>query len=707
MFEDFTEEIRKVPMFRLLLPFLLGLASYRMISASSKVLFILLVILYILFIYFWQKKKISYKYTLRWVFGLIANILLFLSGLLYPLVYESRPYLQNIDDNTHFLITEVIEIPEEREKTFKLILKAKAGIVNDSISITNGKLLAYVNKDSLSSEIKIGDRLFMKNKFLEITNSQNPYEFDYKRYLWNQGIRKQGFFRHGEWYLADSLKGNPIKLFAANLRQRLLSLYLHYGLSGDEYAVASALTLGYKAALDEDIKRSYSTSGAMHVLAVSGLHVGIIYIVLNYLLLFFTRIKGGSVARSVILLLCLWFYAILTGLSPSVMRAATMFSFVIIGNALKRPANIYNSLSASAFFLIILNPNIFYAVGFQLSYTAVIGIVFFQPKIYKLLYVKNKILDKIWALTTVSVGAQIGTFPLSLFYFNQFPGLFFVTNLFVIPLATLILYSGILLFVTSYFSTLAFIISIILNWLVWFLNEIVKFIEAIPVSHISGIFIYPSQLPIIYLLIASLTLFMIRKHAFYLKLSLSMMLILTVFWSFRIFTASSSRQLIIYNVNNRLAVNYLGEGQNILITGDISQEAIKQIEYPAKGVWTRFRANPVFYYSFFNDTTEIEMDNLFGHGQFWSFKSVTMVIADASLVGNFQPDYPVDIDLLVLTGKSYIPSERISELFNPAKIIISSAVPYWLTERYFSELDAMNLSCYDVRTQGAFFHKLR
>jgi competence protein ComEC len=705
MFEDFTEEIRKVPMFRLLLPFILGIAGNRLIPASSPVIIILLAILYSLILYFWKKKKISYKYTLRWVFGITVNTFLFFSGLLYPAVYEGKPYLENINEQTSFLLTEVIEIPEEREKTFKLILEAKAGFIHDSILLTKGKLLAYVSKDSLSSEIKIGDRLFMKNKFREINNNGNPYEFDYKRYLHNQGIRKQGFFREKEWHRVDSLKGNPVLLFAANLRQKLLGLYLSYGLSGDEYAVASALTLGYKAALDEDIKRSYSTSGAMHVLAVSGLHVGIVYIVLNYLLLFFKRIKGGLVLRALILLLSLWFYAILTGLSPSVMRAATMFSFVVIGNALNRQANIYNSLSASAFFLIIIDPYIFWAVGFQLSYLAVVGIVFFQPKVYRLLYVKNKILDKIWALTAVSVGAQIGTLPLSLFYFNQFPVLFFVTNLFVIPLATLILYSGILLFISSSFIPFANIVSFILKWLVWFLNELVKLIETLPCSHISGFFVYPLEVPLFYLLIGCFTLFVLRKHARYLKMSLILILTLTGFWSFKFFTANTSRKVVIFNMNNSLAVNYLSAGQNILITEDTSPESAKQMEYLAKGLWTRYKSNMATYYSFRGNSIEKEGDNLFGQGQFWFLGESTMVIADASLMKAFKSDYPIDIDLLILTGKSYIPVEKIYSVFNPGKIIISPSVPYWLTDRYISELDAKNLLYHDIRSKGAYYKK--
>ena len=633
--------------------------------------------------------------------------MLFLSGLFYIAVFDSKPYLDNIDERTNYIIADVAEIPEEREKTYKLVLIAKFTISNDSIIRTNGKLLAFINKDSLSSEIKTGDRLILVNKFQEITRSQNPFEFDYKRYLWNQGIRRQGFLRPDEWLRVDSMKGNPILLFAADLRQKLLQLYQDYGLSGDEFSVASALTLGYKAALDEDIKKSYSTSGAMHVLAVSGLHVGIIFFVINYMLLFLNRIKGGTVIRAVILLLCLWFYATLTGLSPSVMRAATMFSFIVIGSALKRPANIYNTLSASAFFLIILNPFILWAVGFQLSYLAVIGIVFFQPRIYRFLYIKNKLLDKVWALTSVSIGAQLGTFPLSLFYFNQFPGLFFVTNLFVIPLATLILYSGILLFVFSWFSPVASIISILLKWLVWLLNEGVKLIESIPISHISGIYIYSLQVPLFYLLIGLFTLFLLQKQAAYLKMSLIIVLILTGFWSYGEITATNSRQLIVFNMNNQLAVNYMAGRQNIIIVDETSPEIRKQIEYVAKGVWARFNMKPADYYSFSDHNFIIERDNFFGKGQFWSFGEKTLVIADASLLRNFRPAYPIDIDLLILTGRKFIPLENLTVLFKPKQIIISPSVPFWLSDRYKVELDALAMTYFDIRTQGANIQRIR
>lgn len=705
MLEDFTEEIKSVPFVRILLPFLTGIIFSRFISLNLILPGILLFFSFVLLFYIWKKKKISYKYSLRWIFGLVINIFLFFSGILYLKVFESRPYFQNVNENTVAIIADVTEIPEEREKTYKLILKATASISGDSINKTTGKLLGYISKDSLSAKIRIGDRLILKNNFREITNNNNPLEFDYREYLWNQGIRRQAFIQKDQWSLISKNNGNPVLLFAGSLRQKLLDLFTKFKLEGDEFAVASALTLGYKAALDEDIRRSYSSSGAMHVLAVSGLHVGIIFFVLNYLLLFLTKLKWGIVIRAVILLFCLWFYAILTGLSPSVMRAATMFSFIIVGFALKRPANIYNTLAASAFFLILIDPNIIWAVGFQLSYSAVIGIVFFQPRLYKLIYVKNKLTDKIWTLTCVSAGAQLGTFPLSLYYFNQFPNLFFITNLFVIPLATVILYSGILLFVFSFYSPFATILAFVLKWLVWFLNTLVKLIEALPFSHTKGVFISFEQVPLFYLLVILLSLYFIRKHVVSLKVSMITIIVLLVFWSYTSIEASFSKQLIVFNVNNQLAVNYLGNNQNLVITSDKTPEIIRQIEYSANNSWVRYNSKrPVFMQNYDSLPDDFGKE-IFQHNHFWNFSGKTMVIIESAFLKLAKPDAPVNVDFVILSGKEYMSPARILEYVNPGSIIISSSVPFWFVKRYEEALSEMDIKYHIVSSQGAFVYR--
>ena len=179
----------------------------------------------------------------------------------------------------------------------------------------------------------------------------------------------------------------------------------------------------------------------MHVLAVSGLHVGIIFFILNFLLTPLNRNKRLLKIKLFLLVGALWFYAFLTGLSPSVMRSCTMFSFIVVGENLNKRTNIYNTLAASAFLLMLINPLIIFGAGFQLSYIAVISIVFFQPRLAALVAVKNRILKYVWDLFTVSVAVQIGTAPISIFYFHQFPVYFWLSNFIVIPGAALILYN--------------------------------------------------------------------------------------------------------------------------------------------------------------------------------------------------------------------------------------------------------------------------
>ena len=216
---------------------------------------------------------------------------------------------------------------------------------------------------------------------------------------------------------------------------------MNNGVEGKQLKVASALLLGYRENLDKELVKSYASAGAMHVLAVSGLHVGILYLLLTRIFSFLKKVKkvkNGKFILTILIVSFLWFYAIMTGLSASVMRATTMFSFIVIGNELlNRKTSIYNTLAVSAIILMIINPFIVYQVGFQLSYVAVVGIVYLQPKLNRLFYSRYKLVRGVWAITCVSLAAQIATFPLSLHYFHQFSTYFFISNLIVIPASSL------------------------------------------------------------------------------------------------------------------------------------------------------------------------------------------------------------------------------------------------------------------------------
>ena len=402
------------------------------------------------------------------LFGVVLYMTLFVGGsLVSQMSLHDYTKLKAAD----FYQCAIIEPVKEKTNSYQLTLLINAKSIDSVWSFSKGKALIYIEKDSLSSKLKFGDKLLIKGNLNVLEPPKNPKEFDYKKHLENRSIYQQGYLASDDWRLLGS-KSKGLDVFANDARQFLLSSLQSNGIEGDQYAIASALILGSKDELDFEVKQAYATAGAMHVLAVSGLHVGIIFLILNTLLSILDTSKKGRVVKAIILLIVLWSYAFITGISPSVLRAATMFSFVITGTVLNRKSSIYNTLAASAFFLLIINPNLLFEVGFQLSYIAVLGIVYLQPLIYKRIYTRWWLLDKVWAITAVSIAAQIATLPLTLYYFNQFPTYFMLSNLLVIPSAVVILSLGILLFITSPIPAIS-------ERLGWVLN---KFIEGLNIA---------------------------------------------------------------------------------------------------------------------------------------------------------------------------------------------------------------------------------
>lgn len=269
-------------------------------------------------------------------------------------------------------IIEVKEIPKEKPNSIQVVAEVTntetnaLGWVN-----TTGSLLLYFEKDTLSKRILQGDQVYIKCNLQDILAPQNPGQFNYKQYLSFNEIYQQGYVQGSNWLTLSTGHFSLIG-YASSIRDQLLDLLKTYGLQGDQLAVASALILGYKDDLDNELKHSYSSAGATHVLAVSGLHVGIIFLAISSLLKLIDRKEKYVFFRLILALLTLWSYAMITGLSPSVVRAATMFSFVAIGKAFQRDSNIYNTLAGSGLILLILNPYLVMEVGFQPCYLDVI-----------------------------------------------------------------------------------------------------------------------------------------------------------------------------------------------------------------------------------------------------------------------------------------------------------------------------------------------
>lgn len=343
---------------------------------------------------------------------------------------------------------------------------------------SRGTVLLNLSKDTLRNQLKVNELLISKPVFLEVNAPLNPHQFDYQKYLEKQGIRQQIFLDKNE-FKSLGLGSRTVKGWSEQFRDLVQVSMEKYHFKRDELAVINALLLGQRQDVSKQLLTDYSRAGAIHILAVSGLHVGIILMLLLKLLTPLEHFKHGKTIKTIIIILVLWMFAFVAGLSASVVRAVTMFSFLAIGQQFGSKRTILFSLFSSLFLLLIFNPFFLFDVGFQLSYLAVLGIITIQYKLYKIITFRNFLGDKIWQLTTVSMAAQIGVLPLSLYYFHQFPGLFFLSNIVIIPFLGIVLMAGIAVIFLAIFQispqfladTYGFIISLMNGFVTWISNQ--------------------------------------------------------------------------------------------------------------------------------------------------------------------------------------------------------------------------------------------
>ncbi|MCF8358180.1 MAG: ComEC/Rec2 family competence protein [Prolixibacteraceae bacterium] len=497
----------QIPFLRFALSFLSGILLHSLLKPDgNRFLFVLIPLFAATFFFLKKAGKLNpYSYWFSVIFFLLFAAL----GFTYSHFHNKTLFSNNFPVDTKYTGIILEKAPSTKNR-YKYVVNINTALKNGATKKFNEKVLVYVSDSVSNSKLEPGSGITFRAKFYEISTNYNPGEFNYKRFMKRKGIRFQT-------YLHKEIKTVPnarfsLKTKALKIRSQLLELYREYGISGDEFSVLAALTLGDKHYLDNEIKDSFAASGAMHVLAVSGLHVGIIYLIIVFLFRPLKRIKQIRLIKILIIIGLLWGYAFITGLSPSVLRSCTMFSFIVIGENLKRRSNIYNTLAVSAFVIMLINPNIVFEVGFQLSYMAVFSIVFFQPRLANLLRPKNRLLKYLWELFTVSVAAQLGTSLISIYYFHQFPTYFWLSNFIVIPAAGILLYLAVSFFIFSFLPLIPALIAMVLQFVTGILNGAVGFIESLPASTISGLWISPTTIIICYLILFFFTDFLITHN---------------------------------------------------------------------------------------------------------------------------------------------------------------------------------------------------
>jgi competence protein ComEC len=320
---------------------------------------------------------------------------------------------------------------------------------------------------------------------------RNPMEFDYATYLQRQDIWLQAYVRRDDWVMDSLMRRSTIRGTLIHWREQLLHELAKTKMEQREVGVLSALVLGKSSAIDKEVLQTYSSAGVVHVLAVSGLHVALIYMLLKPI---FERVWGRNKARKLKTLvptLLLWLYAAMTGFSPSVLRAAWMFSFVIVADNYGLRNTGYNTMSASAVLLIAFDPQIAFSMGFMLSYLAVLGIAAIHPALHRLFYFKNRVGKWLWELSSISISAQLATMPLTLYLFHQFPTWFVLTNALVIPLSTIILYLALFFFAVLACVPLASFVGGLLGMLTRIMNDLMQWSASWPYALIDQVYWEP------------------------------------------------------------------------------------------------------------------------------------------------------------------------------------------------------------------------
>jgi competence protein ComEC len=689
--------LAKNPFIRLVIPLMMGLLLGHHFSTgwSFLVLATGILLLSLLLINWSSLRK---QYFLQSIRGLIITLLFVVAGC--GLIFMNRHTRPVFTQQKQTFIAEVVDIPAEKKKSLKTILRLRQRIKDTVFMKEGARLLAYFSQSGTAPPVKPGDVILVSAYVQPIKNYGNPHEFDYKTYMATHRIYHQTYLDREAWRLLK--KGDPGTLKGLSNRWRL-GLLRHLKASipdKSNLAVASALILGYKELLTPTLKSRFSGSGAMHILAVSGLHVGIIYLLCHYVLLFLERYRRGKGIKTILTLLILMGYALLTGLSPSVSRATLMFSVLVIGSRLRRYSSPYNSLAFSAFLLLICNPMLLFSVSFQLSYAAVTSIVFFQPRLYRLIELPA-LPDRLWQWLSLALAAQIGAAPLVIHYFHIFPNYFWLSNFIAIPAATLIIILGILLLISSWaFPLITTWLANPLNLILQTLNKSTLMINHLPRST-TNLWLEPYELFFFYSLTAALAAFFIYKSSRMLKIALTLCIGLLITNSVSTYQKRRRNELIVFNTGGLSAINCVSASENILYIGETG-DPDEAVRYHMKNHWLSRGLKTAEMVGVPGRKAGSNPDKL-TLGHFINREGLKMAYLNRHTdLSQLDPPHCLEIDYIILAGQVRVNLEDLCRLFRFKKIILDSSIPYYPRQEWIKQLKAHGINYHSVPEQGAF-----
>ena len=686
---------KKAPFIRLLLPFITGilLQWYLQIPVAFCIVgAVSFSIAYLLFLLF----PLAIRYKLQALQAVILNLILITIGLLITWQKDIKhsntwfgPYYQDSD----YLVVRIDEPVIEKPKSYKANGYVEAVLHKDAVIASEGKVLLYFSKDSLQPlTLNYGDKILIHKNLQGIKNSGNPGAFNYQRYAAFQSTFHNVFLKQKDWVKLDDKNVNWFKQFIFTSRENILSILQKNIPQGkDELGIAEALLIGYTNDLDKDLVQAYSNTGVVHIIAISGMHLALIYGLLVWLFARIPLVNQSKIVQVVLILTCLWLFSLLTGAAASVLRSAVMFTFIAVGKYISKQSSIYNSLAASAFVMLCYNPYFLWDVGFQLSYVAVIGIIIFQKAIYNWFYIKNKLLNEIWKLMAISLAAQVLTFPICIYYFHQFPNLFLITNIIAVPLSGVILFAEIGLVAFSWIPFAALYLGKVVGWMVWCMNKIILW-----VSHIS--FAVWDNIPstvvttcFLYATVIGFGMWLINKNKILFRVAIFSLFGFTLFQAYGKWQIKNQQKIIVYNVPQHQAIDFVC-GNSYQFLGDSI--------LLADGVLQNFNLKPARIALQLNNQIET-LPTVFQQQLFYQLGNKKVVVIDKPLQFEFVRQ-KIDVDLIIISKSPRLYMAQLASVFNCPQYIFDASNTMWKIDQWQKECNSLHLNFYTIPAEGAF-----
>jgi competence protein ComEC len=705
-----AQQVQKYPILQITVPLILGVCAGEILwktagttlpyTSIESFIAGFLALMFVLTAAMFATHKLGRKYQFRWMFGTIGALFFFLLGALSD-ISAWRTMTAPWPDGRAYFEAVVTDYPQQKQKSVFCPVNIVCEQQGQTKKTVDRTAYLYFQQRAAARNLQPGSHIVFYTQLARPQNFGNPGEFDYAGFLLHKGIGGIGFVEQKGWHLSQHTGTEGIgflqrlSIKALKLRHALTCTLRGSGLSADNLAVLSAMTLGEKSGLTHQIRDLYMTGGVSHILALSGLHLGIVYMVLNTILLGRWRSMRFRWVSQLIIIAAIWAFVLLTGFSLSLVRSAIMFTVLSIGAIIHRENTTINSLALAAFIIVLANPFAVFDVGFQLSFISVFSIVVLNASKWHVRMPKSRIPNYVCALFWTSLSAQLGTAPLVAYYFHRFPTYFLITNLWVIPLVTVLISVTLLFFAVSFWSAVQGVVGVALSFLVKLLNGGLAAIASLPCASIAGL--YPSEWTVMacYVLLAIGLLMCRKRRPAYIKPILLTLLAMAILNLIPLLWKEPMPRMIFYNNSGCPAVHcVVSKGQSYLVTSR-NDSVAERFAYINEWWMKEGIRQPKIVSGNYSDA------NLFRQRYILRFQHLTVAfIADDSLRHCFSPT-SFHVDYLYIARGYKGTMSNLYCLFRPHAVVFDGSLGQWRIEKYCHESDSLRLPYHILSQQGA------